>query len=72
VRTENFSAAMVNMTTNLATELDRFKQRLKSEPQTAAVAWKAGSDGGGASDPALLLVLTIFAWWRRSQDRSQA
>ena len=61
VRAESFSAAMANMTTNLAAELDRFEQRLKDEPEIAAVEWKAGSGGGGgAIDPALLLLLAIF------------
>ena len=68
VRAESFSAAMVNMTTNLATERDRFEQRLKTEPEIATVEWKAGSGGGGgAIDPALLLVMAIFAGWRRSR-----
>jgi rhombotail lipoprotein len=68
VRAESFSAAMGNMTTNLAAELDRFEQRLKDEPEVATVEWKAGSGGGGgASDPALLVLLATFAWWRRSR-----
>ncbi len=68
VRAESFSAAMANMTVSLATELDRFEQRLKDEPEIAAVEWKAGSGGGGgATDLALLLVLAILVWRRRSQ-----
>jgi rhombotail lipoprotein len=66
VRAESFSAAMASMSTNLATELDRFEQRLKDEPETASVEWKAGSGGGGGSaDPALLLLLAMLAWRRR-------
>ena len=66
VRAESFSAAMVDMTTSLAMELERFEQRLKDEPELAAVEWKAGSGGGGGSaDPALLLILAAFAWRRR-------
>ncbi|MEZ5563671.1 MAG: rhombotarget lipoprotein [Gammaproteobacteria bacterium] len=71
VRAESFSAAMANMTTSLAVELDRFEQRLKDEPGVAAVEWKDGSGGGGgAADPvALLLILAVFAC-RRSQARA--
>jgi rhombotail lipoprotein len=70
VRAESFSAAMANMTTNLAAELDRFEQRLKDEPEIASVEWKAGSGGGGgATDPALLLLLAIFAWRRQFRTR---
>lgn len=66
VRAESFAAAMASMSTNLAAELDRFEQRLKDEPEIASVEWKAGSGGGGGSaDPALLVLLAIFAWRRR-------
>jgi rhombotail lipoprotein len=66
VRAESFSAAMGNMTTNLAAELERFEQRIKDEPEIATVEWKGGSGGGGGgTDPALLLLLAVFAWWRR-------
>jgi rhombotail lipoprotein len=62
----SFAAAMAGMTTNLATELDRFEQRLKTEPQLAEVEWKGKSSGGGSMDLALLAVL-VAAGLRRTR-----
>jgi rhombotail lipoprotein len=43
----SFAAAMNIMTNNLAMELDRFRERVREDPQVAAVEWKPGYGGGG-------------------------
>ncbi len=62
-RTEGFTAAMADMTNNLATELDRFEERLEQEPTLAQVEWSEDADGGGAAADwlALLLLATLCA-----------
>lgn len=72
-RAESFTAAMGNMTTNLKTELDRFQQRLKDEPQLANVEWRGSSSGGGGALglPGLAL-LAGAACWRRGRRRHVA
>ncbi|MDH5620832.1 MAG: rhombotarget lipoprotein [Gammaproteobacteria bacterium] len=47
----SFSEAMNAMTLNLASELDRFRERIKENPSVAQTEWKPGY-GGGA-----------FGWW---------
>ena len=47
-RTESFEKAVVEMTGNLVTELDRFETRLEEDPTVAQVEWKEGKGGGGA------------------------
>lgn len=47
----SFSEAMNAMTQNLASELDRFRERIKENPSVAQTEWKPGY-GGGA-----------FGWW---------
>lgn len=63
-REASFTAAMNDMTGNLAKELDAFEKRLKSEPQLADVEWKPASGGGGLLDP-VVLGLLIAALFRR-------
>ena len=48
-RDASFAAAMEAMTKNLATELDTFRERVKSYPGVAEVKWKSGSGGGSLS-----------------------
>jgi rhombotail lipoprotein len=67
-RAKSFSAAMADMTTNLANELDVFRERVKNE-QVITV-----SDGGkgGSLDPLLAAVLVILLWanLRRVRERT--
>jgi rhombotail lipoprotein len=55
-RDASFSAAMDQMTVNLAGELDRFTERVKSDPTVAQTEWKPGSGGGSLDVPALFLL----------------
>jgi len=48
-RDASFAAAMEAMTKNLATELDTFRERVKTDPGVAEVKWKSGSGGGSLS-----------------------
>jgi len=57
-RTGSFAAAMDEMTVNLETELERFEDRLKSEPALAEVNWEEGKGGSGSFG---LLALLLFA-----------
>ncbi|MEL7538032.1 MAG: rhombotarget lipoprotein [Pseudomonadota bacterium] len=58
--------AVDDMTTNLASELERFEQRLKDEPALAQVEWREGEGGGGAIGlTALLLLLSLALVCRR-------
>ena len=43
---ESISAAMEQMTGNLAVELDRFQERVKEDPSVAQTQWRPGSGGG--------------------------
>jgi rhombotail lipoprotein len=61
-RDASFAAAMEQMTVNLAVELDRFQERVKSDPSVAQTEWKPGYNGGSATW--LLLILTIALVWR--------
>lgn len=45
----SFAAAMGEMTQNLTTELDRFRERVQDDPTVAEVSWKPGSGGGSLS-----------------------
>jgi len=56
-RDSSFSTAMDVMTQNLATELDRFQERVQKDPQVARTEWKPGS-GGGAFGCWFLLAFT--------------
>jgi len=59
-RDASFAAAMDAMTQNLATELDRFRARVKEDPGVAEVKWKPGS-GGGVFSIWFLVGLLLFA-----------
>lgn len=56
----SFAAAMGTMTQNLTMELDRFRERVREDPQVAAVEWKPGYGGGGAFGWLLSLGLLPF------------
>lgn len=56
-RTGSFAAAMDEMTVNLEAELERFEDRLKSEPTLAEVNWEEGKGGSGSFG---LLALLVF------------
>lgn len=56
-RDASFSAAMDQMTENLAVELDRFRERVNEDPTVATTAWKPGTGGGGRIGWTLLLLL---------------
>lgn len=56
----SFSAAMSAMTQNLSIELDRFKERIKEDPQIAQTEWKPGH-GGGAMGLWFLIALTALS-----------
>lgn len=56
---ESFAVAMGEMTQNLATELDRFRERAQEDPSVAEVQWKPGS-GGGSISWLLLCVLGLY------------
>ena len=56
---ESFAVAMGEMTQNLATELDRFRERVQEDPSVAEVEWKPGS-GGGSISWLLLCVLGLY------------
>lgn len=57
-RDKSFSAAMRDMTTNLAKELDVFKSRVETE----GVVTVSKRDGGGSADLAILALLLCAGW----------
>ncbi len=65
-RDASFAAAMDSMTDALAMELDRFRERVKEDPQVAAVQWKPGYGGGGSTGIWLVAVLLAAAARRRA------
>lgn len=74
-RAASFAAAMEAMTQNLATELDRFRERVREDATVAEVKWKPGSGGGSVGW--LMLALLGVLLIRRcllalSQDRRAA
>src|SRR5210317_228670 len=58
VKDESFTAAMEQMTGNLAVELDRFQARVKEDPGVANTEWKPGY-GGGALGLWMLALLAL-------------
>lgn len=60
-RTEGFELAMSDMTTNLAIELDRFKDRIQTD-QSVQITRAPGYGGSGAIQWPLLLLLMGLAW----------
>ncbi|WP_405221544.1 hypothetical protein [Lentisalinibacter sediminis] len=73
-RTGSFAAAMDEMTVNLETELERFEDRLKSEPTLAEVNWEEGKGGSGTFGlfalPALLAMALAAPQLTSSERRS--
>lgn len=61
-RMESFERAMANMTTNLATELDRFELRTKEDKSVATVT-------GGSAGLSLFLILATGAGLRRLRGK---
>ncbi|MEO1202997.1 MAG: rhombotarget lipoprotein, partial [Pseudomonadota bacterium] len=57
-RTDSFAAAVDDMTTNLAAELDDFEVRLKERPEMIRTTWTNG--GGGGVSPLLAVVLALL------------
>ena len=56
-RDAGISAAMGQMTVNLAAELDQFTERVQSDPTVAEASWKPGYGGGVIYWPMLLLLI---------------
>jgi rhombotail lipoprotein len=68
-RTASFDRAMVDMTANLQSELDRFEVRLKEDPTVARVDSSAMPGGGGYTGLITLLVLLAAALLRDMPSR---
>ena len=62
---ESITAAMGQMTGNLAVELDRFQERVKDDPSVAKTQWRPGS-GGGAVGLWMLGLLALIGNRTRS------
>lgn len=62
---ESITAAMEQMTGNLAVELDRFQERVKDDPSVAKTQWRPGS-GGGAIGLWMLGLLALIGNRTRS------
>ena len=62
---ESITAAMEQMTGNLAVELDRFQERVKDDPSVAKTQWRPGS-GGGAVGLWMLGLLALIGNRTRS------
>ncbi len=68
-RNDSFTAAVDDMTTNLAAELDDFEVRLKERPEMIRTTWTNG--GGGSVSPLLAVVLALLLFGKgRSRHRS--
>lgn len=66
-REEGFALAMEDMTANLVTELDAFRERIKQD-KSVTVTERPGYSGGGAAF-GLALLLFVIGWLRkRRQD----
>ncbi|MEZ5542702.1 MAG: rhombotarget lipoprotein [Pseudomonadota bacterium] len=58
-REESFAAAMADMTGNLETELDSFRERIKQDKSVTVSYRDSYRGGGGAVDPLLLAALLV-------------
>ncbi|MBE7539215.1 MAG: rhombotarget lipoprotein [Opitutaceae bacterium] len=58
---QSFDDASVQMTANLAQELDRFKVRAREEPESVRIEHKPGYTGGGALDGSFVAILALLA-----------
>lgn len=67
-REEGFELAMADMSTNLAAEIDRFKQKIK-EDKSVQISHSEGYGGGGAVPLPVLLLLLGLACLRRMTKR---
>lgn len=61
---QGFDLAMADMTANLATEIEQFKERIKQD-RSVTVSHRAGYSGTGSFDAVLLLLLGPLAWFAR-------
>jgi len=62
---ESFAAAMGEMTGALASELDRFRERVQEDPTVAEVKWRPGTGGGGSMNWLSILLLGVYTLLRR-------
>ena len=62
---QGFREAATEMTANLDTQLARFRERLKEEPDRARIVHRDGSADGGALGAPASLALLLFAGLRR-------
>ena len=69
-RDTSFGAAMQQMSTNLTVELDRFEERVKSDPTVASTEWKEGHGGGGSIS--IVALFLLFAARIATAGRSAA
>ena len=58
-REESFTLAMSDMTNNLGSELDNFKERIKTD-KSVTITHREGSGGGGAFGPYTIVLLMGF------------
>lgn len=65
---QGFDLAMADMTANLATEIEQFKERIKQD-RSVTVSHRAGYSGTGSFDAVLLLLLGPLAWFARGARR---
>ncbi len=63
VREKGFELAMMDMSNNLAAELDRFKERIK-EDKSVQITHRQGYGGGGGIQWPILLIVVGFAVFR--------
>ncbi|MEO1573477.1 MAG: rhombotarget lipoprotein [Pseudomonadota bacterium] len=66
-----FEEALTMLNQNLAVELARFEERMKSEPEDIKVSWRGGRGGGGAADPMLLILGAALVLGRRRAPRQR-
>ena len=69
-RESSFSLAMADMTDNLADELDKFKERIKTD-QSVLITHREGYGGGGAFGLETILLLTGFLFAERYRRRGR-
>lgn len=68
---DSLDAAVARMIEGLETEVARFEQRIKEQPETAEVEWtrpRPGADGGSLPPGALAVLLAVALWRRRAAN----